>query len=97
MLGGPRCGSLLPSYLEGYLDKERIWQHVSNIKAINFHGKPVPEGINTYIDAQIAYINKMVGTRSRCCVHSSESPKEEEQYWKYVGLMMTQLQGLTDG
>ena len=24
-------------------------------------------------------------------------PKEEEQYWKYVGLMMTQLQGLTDG
>lgn len=75
MLGGPRCGSLLPSYLEGYLDKERIWQHVSNIKAINFHGKPVPEGINTYIDAQIAYINKMVGTRSRCCVHSSESPE----------------------
>ena len=97
MLGGPRCGSLLPSYLEGYLDKERIWQHVSNIKAINFHGKPVPEGINTYIDAQIATSTRWSVLGLGAAFTVANPPKEEEQYWKYVGLMMTQLQGLTDG
>ena len=49
-----------PSSLEGYLDAERIWQHISNIRAINFKGKPVPEGIDTYIDSQIAYIHEMI-------------------------------------
>ena len=72
--------------MEGYLDKERIWQHVSNIKAINFHGKPVPEGIYNYIDAQIAYINKMVGTRCLNGVYSSESSKGREAVLEIRGV-----------
>ena len=54
------------SFIEGYVEYERIAQHISNIRAINFKGSPVPEGIENYLREQIAFIRKMVCTRSFC-------------------------------
>lgn len=48
------------SYIEGYVEHERISQHISNIRAINFLGKPIPEGITTYLAKQIEFIRSMV-------------------------------------
>lgn len=74
-------------FIEGYVEYERIAQHISNIRAINFKGSPVPEGIENYLREQIAFIRKMV----------SNPPRGEERYWRYVGLMMKQVEGLTNG
>lgn len=52
------------SFIEGFVEYERISQHVSNIRAINFQGKPIPEGITTYLSQQIEFIRSMVRRRS---------------------------------
>lgn len=62
-------------YLEGYVEYERIAQHVSNIRAINFGSNPIPEGIENYLKEQIAFIRKMVGTCSSLPSLSSQSPE----------------------
>ena len=55
------------------MEYERISQHVSNIRAINFKGKPVPEGIKTYLAKQIEFIRGMVGRRFSVRLTASES------------------------
>ena len=86
------------SFIEGYVEHERISQHISNIRAINFLGKPIPEGITTYLSQQIEFIRSMV---RRVLVSVSLSlvnpPAGEEKYWKHVGLMMDQLEGMVMG
>ena len=47
--------------MEGFVEHERIAQHVSNIRAINFNGNPIPEGIDIYLKKQINWIRSMVG------------------------------------
>lgn len=53
---------VIARFIEGYVEYERIAQHISNIRAINFGSNPVPEGINNYLREQIAFIRKMVCT-----------------------------------
>ena len=62
-------------YLEGYVEYERIAQHVSNIRAINFGSNPIPKGIENYLKEQIAFIRKMVGTCSSSPSLPSQSPE----------------------
>ena len=61
------------SYIEGFVEYERISQHISNIRAINFKGEPVPEGIKTYLAKQIEFIRGMVGRRLSTWLTASES------------------------
>ena len=56
--------AVIARYLEGYVEYERIAQHVSNIRAINFGSNPIPAGIENYLKEQIAFIRKMVCTCS---------------------------------
>lgn len=79
--------AMAAGFIEGFVEYERISQHVSNIRAINFQGKPIPEGITTYLSQQIEFIRSMV----------RNPPAGEEKYWKHVGLMMDQLEGLVMG
>lgn len=52
---------LIYSFGEGQIEVERIGQHMRNIRAINFDGHDVPEGIDAYLKNQIKFINKMIG------------------------------------
>lgn len=74
-------------FVEGFVEHERIYQHVSNIRAINFKGEPVPEGIKTYLAKQIEFIYGNI----------EHPPKGEKLYWRHVNLIMKQLEGLVDG
>ena len=76
---------------------ERIGQHMRNILAINFGGNPIPEGIDKYLKEQIAFINKMTGILYIWELSIANPPKGEEKYWKYVHLMMKQIEGMVDG
>ena len=67
--------AVIARYLEGYVEYERIAQHVSNIRAINFGSNPIPAGIENYLKEQIAFIRKMVGTCSSLPSLSSQSPE----------------------
>ena len=53
---------LICSFGEGYTEYDRIGEHMRNIRAINFGGKDIPEGINTYLKKQIEFIRANVGT-----------------------------------
>ena len=61
------------SFIEGYVEHERIAQHVSNIRAINFKGKPIPEGIEKYLADQIEFIRKMVSMIFHYLTHYQRS------------------------
>ena len=54
------------SFIECFVEYECIVQHISNIRAFYFKGSPVLEGIENYLREQIAFIRKMVCTRSFC-------------------------------
>lgn len=42
-----------------------------NIRAINFNGNPIPEGIDTYLKEQIKFIRKMIGNVNHVAVTHS--------------------------
>lgn len=50
------------SYGEGYVEWDRIGEHMRNIRAINFNGKEIPEGIDNYLKNQIKFLRTMIGT-----------------------------------
>ena len=70
-----------------------------NIRAINFGGKDIPEGITTYLEKQIKFLEANVGMFSNCIgmMFVANPPKGEEKYWHLVGMMMLQLRGIVDG